>query len=165
MLNKLLPILLFHLLLCGWLLGQGPYRPLSQDTIITRPGFLGNVYLLDGKRLNLQVMQWFMTGHPAAYNNIRAATATDQLAAAGYITGSLIFLSGYLISQEDRSTGNDLMLTGSLGLGAGLLLTIVSNSFQHKAVLLYNEDVRQASEKVGWQMGIEQQGLVFRVRF
>jgi hypothetical protein len=158
-------MLWFYLLLSSYLFGQSPYRSLEQDTIITRPGFFGNVYLLDGKRLNLQVMQWFMTGHPAAYNNIRAATATDQLAAAGYITGSLIFLSGYLISQEDRSTGNDLMLTGSLGLGAGLLLTIVSNSFQHKAVLLYNEDVRQAGEKSGWRMGIEQQGLVFRIRF
>jgi hypothetical protein len=162
---RMLLLLTTGLLLAATLASQTPYRSLPQDTIVVRPGFLNNIYLLDGKRLNLQVMQWFMTDHPAPYSNIRAAAVADQLAVAGYAVGGLIFLSGYLIRQQDPSTGKNLMRTGGLGLGAGLILTIASNGFQHKAVLLYNEDIRQTTEKSGWRMGIGQQGLVLRARF
>lgn len=166
--KKLLIALAFSLFLVPVLPGQELYHHLAQDTIITRPTFFGNVYLLDGKRLNLQVMQWFMTGHPQAYDQIKVAQVTSQLAVVSFTAGGLVFLSGYLIGREDPPLGNDLMLLGGSGLGAGLLLTLVSNGYQRRAVKFYNGDIRlyhSTGKGVGLIFGLSENGLTLKASF
>jgi len=122
---------------------QSPYHELAKDTIITRPVFLGNKYLLAGKDLNLEVMQWFMLDHPKAHDNIRVAIVSDQVAAVSYTIGSLSFLTGYLVSQENKAAGRDLMLFGGGSIGVGLLFSVISGSYQRRAVELYNLDIKK----------------------
>lgn len=141
---------------------QSPYHELAKDTIITHPAFFGNIYLLDGKQLNTQVMQWFMTDHPLAHDQIRVAVVSGQMAAVSYTVGGMFFLGGFLIRQDDRAAGEDLMLMGGAGIGAGLLLTIVSGGHQRRAVQLYNEDIRrymESSARVEWQLGLTGNGV------
>ncbi|HQU59016.1 MAG: hypothetical protein KDD02_09435 [Phaeodactylibacter sp.] len=168
MVKRLFTIFTFGMLLVSHSFGQDTFHELAQDTIVTRPAFLGNVYLLDGKRINLQVMQWFMTDHPLAYDQIRGAAVTDQMAVIGYTAGGLIFLSGYLIGQQDQGTGNDLMLMGGAGLGAGFFLTLISNGYKRRAVLFYNKDIRQFHQKdknVGLKFGIGENGFTLAASF
>ncbi len=141
---------------------QGTYHELAGDTIISRPALVGNAYLLGGKRLNLQVMQWFMSGHPAAHDQIRAAVLTDQMAAVGYSIGGIIFLGGFLLAQDEQAAGGDLMRLGGIGIGSGLLLTIISSVHQKRAVQLYNEDIRRASQAtygLQWELGLGEEGV------
>ena len=91
---------------------------MAKDTIITRPILFGNAYLLDGKRLNIQVMQWIMTDHPFAHDQIRVSVVSGQMAAVGYTVGGMIFLGGLLVWQDDKAAGKDLMLMGGAGIGA-----------------------------------------------
>lgn len=146
--------------------GQSPYHELAKDTIITRPIFLGNKYLLDGKDLNLEVMQWFMLGHPKAHDNIQVAIVSDQVAAVSYTIGSLSFLTGYLVSQENKAAGRDFMLFGGGSIGVGLLFSVISGSYQRRAVELYNLDIKkehhlQQNNKVGasFQLQLSPAGL------
>lgn len=138
--------LLLSLFLCAFFVGrgQGTYRELAQDTIISRPGFLGATYLLDGKVLNLSVMDFFMKGHPAASAQIQVAQVTDQLSVACYGIGSFILLSGILVSDSNPSASRDLLFYGALGLGGGLVFHLLSNSYQRNAVEFYNHDVKAA---------------------
>lgn len=122
---------------------QSPYHELARDTIITRRIFLGNVYLLDGKKLNLEVMQWFMSEHPSAYDQIQVAVVADQAAAVSYTLGSLALLSGVLVGQDNEAAGRDLMLMGSGGIGGGLVFTLISGAYQRRAVSSYNNSIKQ----------------------
>ena len=162
MFRKLLLAIAFCCLMPLAALSQSPYHELAKDTIVTRAAFLGNAYLLDGKRLNRQVMQWFMTDHPLAHDQIRVADVSGQMAAVGYTLGGMIFLGGFLLSQDERSSGSDLMLMGGAGIGAGLLLTLISSGHQRRAVQLYNEDIKQyynSSARVEWQLGFSESGV------
>ncbi len=166
--KKLLAIPALVLLLGQLSFGQDLYHELAQDTIVTRPAFPGKVYLLDGKRLNLQVMEWFMAGHPQAHDQIRVAGVTSQLAAVSFTAGGLVFLGGYLISQEDRAAGQGLLQIGGAGLGAGFLLTLVSSSYKHRAVEAYNSDIRQyfqEKKNVQLGLGLSGKGLTLAARF
>ncbi|MCB0550233.1 MAG: hypothetical protein KDD19_21875 [Phaeodactylibacter sp.] len=149
-----------------WLLvgacSQSPYHEMAKDTIITRPILFGNAYLLDGKQLNITVMQWFMSDHPLAHDQIRVAVVSGQMAAVSYTVGGMIFLGGFLIRQDDNAAGDDLMLMGSAGIGAGLLLTLISSGHQRRAVQLYNEDIKRymdSSARVEWQLGFTGNGV------
>ncbi|MCO6475812.1 MAG: hypothetical protein J5I94_04285 [Phaeodactylibacter sp.] len=162
MVRKLLLAIALSCLLSSGAFAQSPYHELAKDTIITRPVLFGNIYLLDGKQLNIQVMQWFMTDHPMAHDQIRVAVVSGQLAAVSYTVGGMIFLGGLLIRQDDRAAGQDLMLMGGAGIGAGLLFTLVSGGHQRKAVQLYNEDIRKylnSSARVEWQVGFTGHGV------
>ncbi|MCB0560284.1 MAG: hypothetical protein H6573_33140 [Lewinellaceae bacterium] len=161
--------LLFTSILCFSLLAgalsQSPYHEMAKDTIITRPLFFGNAYLLDGKRLNIQVMQWFMTDHPLAHDQIRVSVVSGQMAGVGYTVGGMIFLGGLLVGQDDRAAGEDLMLMGGVGIGAGLLLSIISGGHQRRAVQLYNEDIKRyfnSSAGMEWHIGFSGNGLTLR---
>jgi hypothetical protein len=122
---------------------QTPYHELAKDTIITQRMLLGNVYLLDGKKMNLEVMEWFMLDHPAAHDNIQVALISDQVAAVSYTMGTLSLLTGYLISQESQAAGRDLIFLGGGGIGIGLLCSILSGAYRKRAVSLYNWDIRK----------------------
>lgn len=166
MVRKLLLTIISCCVFLFSLRSQTPYHELAKDTIVTRPVFMGNTYLLDGKKLNIQVMQWFMTDHPLAHDQIRGAVLTDQLAAVSFTIGGIIFLGGVLIRQDDQGVGEDLMLMGGAGIGAGLLFSIVSGGHQHRAVQLYNEDIKRyynPSAGVEWQFGLSGSGLTLRL--
>jgi len=137
---------------------QNTYKEIAQDTIVTLPGFLGNTYLLDGKKLNLQVMQWFMSDHPNAYSNIRAATLSDQLSVAGYTVGGVFLLSGFLVKDEDAALSRDLLLWGGIGIGSGLILQVVSLSYQKSAIRIYNDDIRRYYRKKEFSIYLEGSG-------
>ena len=143
---------------------QRTYNSISRDTIVTIPGPFGNYYLLDGKKLNLAVMQWFMTGHPDAYSQIKAANITDQLSLAGYTAGGVLLLSGVLIFGNDPNTSRDFYLYGGIAFSSGILLQIISNSHKKKAVMLYNEDVKRYW-KGSARLNLGATGIAFQVRF
>ena len=162
--------LLFTSVLCFSLFAgtfsQSPYHEMAKDTIITRPILFGNAYLLDGKRLNIQVMQWFMTDHPFAHDQIRVSVVSGQMAAVGYTVGGMIFLGGLLVWQDDKAAGKDLMLMGGAGIGAGLFFSIISGGHQRKAVQLYNEDIKRyydSSAGLEWQFGFSGKGFTLRL--
>ena len=162
MLRKLLSTVALSVAIAANAFSQSPYHELAQDTIITRPIFFGNAYLLDGKPLSLQVMQWFMTDHPLAHDQIRVAVVSDQLAAVSFTVGGIIFLGGILVRQGDQGAGEDLMLMGGAGLGGGLLFSIISGGHQRRAVQLYNEDIKRtygSSARLEWQFGFSGHGL------
>ncbi|MCO6489619.1 MAG: hypothetical protein J5I98_14485 [Phaeodactylibacter sp.] len=162
MFRKLLSSITLCFLSLAGVFSQSPYHELAKDTIITRPALFGNAYLLDGKRLNIQVMQWFMTDHPLAHDQMQVAVVSDQMAAVSYTIGGIIFLGGLLIRQDNRGTGEDLMLLGGAGIGGGLLLSIISGSHQRRAVQLYNEDIKRyynSSARVEWQFGFGEHGV------
>lgn len=168
MVRKLLLIFTCCCVLLYNLRAQTPYHELAKDTIITRPILFGNAYLLDGKTLNMQVMQWFMKDHPMAHDQIRVAVISDQLAAVSFTAGGMIFLGGILIREDNPGAGQDLMLMGGAGLGAGLLFSIISGGHQRRAVQLYNEDIRRyynSSAGLAWQLGLSGNGLTLMAGF
>ncbi len=134
---------------CIWLAasGQPTYNALAQDTIITKRGFLSNTYLLDGKRLTLEVMEFFMEGHPSAHNQIKVAQTTDQLSIVGYGFGSIFLLGGMLLNDANPGLSRDLFFYGGVGMGSGLIFQIISNNYQKNAVFLYNEGIKSQYQK------------------
>ena len=143
MFYKLLPIIILLLGLGSSVHTQVPYHELAKDTIISHRFLLGTTYLLDGKKLNLEVMRWFMIDHPQAYDHIQAALVSDQAAAIGYTIGTLSLLTGYLVSQENKAAGRDMMIIGGGSIGAGLIFTMVSRVYQKSAVQRYNKDIKK----------------------
>lgn len=163
----ILPFLWGVLLQCS-VLGQSNYHTLAQDTIITKKGLLSNAYLLDGKRLSLEVMEFFMMDNPGAYNQIKVANLTDQLSLTGYSLGSIIMLTGILLSEDNPRLSRDLYLYGGLSLGGGIIFQIVSHSYQKEAVYLYNEGIKSSYERktsVNLQWGVGEEGVGMLVRF
>ncbi|MFN7120291.1 MAG: hypothetical protein ACK4TA_26110 [Saprospiraceae bacterium] len=124
-------------------LGQSTYQSIVRDTIVTLHKFPANTYLLDGKKLNLSVMEWFMTDFSDAHDQISLAILSEQVSVASYSIGALFGLTGLLVYRQDPHLGNDLMQVGSIGLGSGIAFSIFSGTFKKRAVRLYNEDVRK----------------------
>jgi hypothetical protein len=156
------------LLLRSSAVGQSTYHSLAQDTIITKQGFLTNTYLLDGKRLSLEVMEFFMAGNPSAYNQIKVANLTDQLSLAGYSIGSILLLTGILINEDNPRLSRDLYFYGGIGLGSGIIFQIISHTYQKEAVYLYNEGIKSAYHRkssVGVYWGVGAEGAGMRIRF
>lgn len=147
--------------------GQRTYLQISQDTIVQLPGLLGKTYFLDGKKLNLSVMNWFMTDYPAAHDKIRVAVLTDQVSIVGYTLGGLFGFTGLLIQPKDAQLSNDLLKIGAVTFGAGMVLQIVSGTFQRRAVRAYNQEVLSLYkiETVGYKLHLEDNGLIFSIRF
>lgn len=139
--RKLLTLLLFMQLM-QVASGQNMYRSIASDTIITVRSFPTNIYLLDGKKLNLPVMDFFMSDCAAAHDQLRFAMLSNQLAAAGYSIGTLFGLTGLLVNRQSPQLGGNLLQIGGVGIGTGFLFQVFSNKFKKKAVRLYNEDVR-----------------------
>jgi hypothetical protein len=155
------------LVICMSLSAQTTYNQLVRDTIITHSGFLAPTYLLNGKKLNLTVMQWFMSDYPVAYDPIRAAVVSDQLSVVSYSIGGLIAVTGLLVIQTNEGLGREMLMVGGGGLGGGLILQFLSAGYQKKAVREYNQCIRNnfegKSARLEWGMGGE--GLALRVSF
>jgi hypothetical protein len=143
--------------------GQRPYNSIVQDTIIAKPGFLSTTYLLDGKALNLQVMDFFMADHPSAQAHIKIAILTDQLSFTGYGVGGLFLLTGILSRDNNSRLSKDLIRYGAITMGSGLLFQIISKNYQKNAVAFYNEGIkahyRRERNNAYLELGAGAQGL------
>lgn len=147
--------------------GQSTYQSIVRDTIIMLKSFPRNTYLLDGKKLNLSVMEWFMTDFPDAHDQINLAILTEQTGVACYSIGTLFGLTGLLVYSQDPHLGNDLLELGSIGLGTGIVFQIFSGAFKKKAVRFYNKDVQQFYQKQGNRINVkvDAQGFGVVIRF
>lgn len=159
--------LAFGMLLLWQVEGQTTYQQIARDTIVQIPGFLGKTYILDGKKLNLSVMEWFMSDYPEAHDRVRVAVVTDQLSIVSYTIGGLLCFAGVLAHGDNPSLGNDFFKAGGVGIAGGITLQIIAGSFQRKAVESYNSQVQELYKKqsVGYDLRIEDNGLTFSVRF
>lgn len=137
----LITILLFMVIQS---IAQPTYKQLAGDTIVIHDSFLNTSYLLNGKRLNPVVMEWFMSDYPEAYEAIRISNISEQISTGSYIVGSLFLLSSFLTDSETRpQLVNNLQFYGGLGLGGGILFQLVSGKARRNAVDNYNQDIRQ----------------------
>ncbi len=154
---SLLPILL----LTASLSGQTPYHQMAQDTIVRLSDFPNSAYLLNGKKLNLSVMEWFMSDYPRPHEHIRMAIFTDQLSILSYTFGGVFCLSGLLLRNEDQRLGDSLLRTGAIGLASGITFQIFSGSAQRKAVNAYNREIRAlyGDQPPGVQLRLSEQGI------
>lgn len=130
-------------------IGQNTYQNIVRDTIVTLRKFPASTYLLDGKKLNLSVMDWFMTDYPAAHDQINLSMLTEQVSVASYSIGGLFGLTGLLVNRQDPHLGNELLQIGGIGIGSGIIFHLFSAGFQKKAVRYYNEDVRKLYKGAG----------------
>ena len=121
---------------------QTTYNKIARDTIVTKPVFLGKAYLLNGKKLTLPVMEWFMSDYPSANDAIQVASTTDQLGVVAYSIGGLFALGGGLVYQQNEELGGDLLTLSGIGLGTGFLLQLVSGGYSKKAVRNYNYEIK-----------------------
>lgn len=141
--NRLiLVVLLFVISSSIGIKGQTTYNKIARDTIVTKNGFLGKVYLLNGKKLTLPVMEWFMSDYPTADDAIQAASRTDQFSVAGFSIGGLFALGGTLVYAQNKDLGKDMFTVSSIGLGTGFLLQLFSNGYKSKAVKGYNQEIK-----------------------
>lgn len=146
--------------------GQSTFRSLASDTIVRHQEFLGPGYYLDGKRLNLAVMDWFMSDYPQAREQIRLAVVSDQLSVATYAVGGLFVLSGVLVRGDDVNLSNDMLKLGILSGGAGVAFQILEVTFKKNAVQKYNEGVRAHQQAMGGlSVGVLSSGLSLGWRF
>lgn len=148
--------------------GQPTYNSLAQDTIITKRGLLSNIYLLDGKRLTLEVMEFFMADHPSAHSQIKVAQTTEQLSIVGYGLGSIFLLGGALLHDDNPGLSRDLFFYGGVGMGSGLIFQIISNNYQKNAVFLYNQGIKSQyrnKSSAALYMGTQHGKAVVLVRF
>ncbi len=154
-------------LLCTTVSGQSTYNKIVRDTIITIPGFLHNTYLLDGKKMTLPVMDWFMMDYPTAHDEINLALLTNQASIVGYTIGGLFGLSGLLIYQRDKALGGDLLQLGGIGIGAGITFQVFSGIFKRRAVRTYNQEIIHLYKKQGTalQMQLQTTEIIVQVQF
>ncbi len=147
--------------------GQSTYNQIARDTIVRIPAFLGSTYLLNGKKMNLQVMEWFMSDYPQVYDQIRLAVLSDQVSIVGYTFGGLFCLTGLLIHPEDQRLGNSMLKVGAVGIGSGITFQIISGNFQRKAVRAYNSEIKAVYQKqdMGVRLNISQDGLTLGLKF
>jgi hypothetical protein len=135
--------------------GQSTYQGIARDTIVTLRKFPTRTYLLDGKKLNLAVMDWFMTDYPAANDQIKLSILTEQASAASYSIGILFGLTGLLVNRQDPHLGGELLQIGGVGIGSGIVFHLFSASFKRKAVRYYNEDVQRLYKSEGNRLQVK----------
>ena len=121
---------------------QPNYHFLAQDTIVTLRQFPRNQYLLDGKKLNLPVMRWFMSDYPQADEQIRLAALTNQLSITGYSVGTVFLLTGLFVWEDNQPLSDELFRLGGLGFAGGILFQVLSQNYEKKAVRYYNRDIK-----------------------
>lgn len=138
-----LPKLLCIGMICCFsqLSAQSTYHQIAGDTIIAHHSFLNSSYLLNGKKLNSSVMQWFMSDFEEAYESIRISNISEQVSIGSYSIGSIFILSGLLTSAQNPRISKELKLWGLLGLSSGLAFQIVSGQYRRKAVEQYNDSI------------------------
>lgn len=141
---------------------QSTYNTIARDTIVSVPSFPGRIYLLDGKKLNLSVMDFFMRDYPVAQDQIRLAMFTDQITIIGYSVGGLFGLTGLLVHRQDQSLGNNLLKMGGISVGAGMVFHIFTGAFKRSAVRHYNAEIKgvyRAQQKASLNLRVEPNGV------
>lgn len=124
------------------LYAQSTYNQIASDTIVAHHTFLNSSYLLNGKKLNPSVMQWFMSDYGEAYENIRISNISEQISIGSYSIGSLFILSGFIVESQNPRISRELKLWGVLGLGSGIVFQVFSGRYRRKAVELYNDQIQ-----------------------
>ena len=139
-----LPELLCIGMICCFsqLSAQSTYHQIAGDTIIAHHTFLNSSYLLNGKKLNPSVMQWFMSDFEEAYESIRISNISEQVSIGSYSIGGIFLLSGILTSAQNPRVSKELKLWGLLGFGSGLVFQIISIKYRRNAVEQYNDSIR-----------------------
>ncbi len=155
------------LALCNQLLhGQPTLSTMSKDTIVARSELLSTTYLLNGKKLNLPVMQWFMSDYPEAHDNIRVSALSNQISLAGFSVGALFGFTGLLIFNQNERVGSDMLKVGAVGMGTGVAFHLISASYKRRAVRNYNRAVKKLYHASGASyFRFEQNGLGARFAF
>ncbi len=121
---------------------QSTYRQIAGDTIIARHSFLNSSYLLNGKKLNPSVMQWFMSDYEEAYEHIRISNISEQVSVGSYTIGSIFIVAGFLSSSKNPRISSELKLWGALGIGGGIVFQVVSGRYRRRAVDYYNDRIQ-----------------------
>lgn len=146
--------------------GQRPLGTLLRDTIVQVPEFLSTGYYLDGKRLNLPVMDWFMRDFEDAHIPLQGAIISDQLSVATYAAGGILLLTGALIREDNLNVSNDLISVGVLSSGAGLVFHLIELGFKRTAVERYNTNIKQRNkQRESLRVIIDQNRLKLSWRF
>ena len=144
---------------------QSTYRKIAGDTIVVTQNEFGiNVFLLDGKKLNIPVMKWFMSEYPVADSNIRWASLGNTLSKTSYGISGLFIFSGFLVDKRNKPARKDLFTLGGVIGGSGVVIQIVSEFFKIGAVQAYNDEILLFylnDNPVTWKMGAHS-GFVWR---
>ncbi len=121
---------------------QPTYNRMASDTIVAHHAFLNSSYLLNGKKMNPAVMQWFMSDYPNAYESIRISNISEQISIASYSLGSIFVLSGFIVESRNPRISQELKLWGISGLVGGIVFQVVSGRYRRKAVEQYNDQIQ-----------------------
>jgi hypothetical protein len=140
---RLPELLCITFLVCSsQLSAQSTYHQMAGDTIIAHHSFLNSSYLLDGKKLNPSVMQWFMSDFEEAYEYIRISNISEQVSIGSYTIGSIFIVAGVLSASRNPRISKELRLWGVLGLGGGIVFQVFSGRYRRRAVEYYNDQIR-----------------------
>lgn len=139
-----LPELLCIALVCCFsqLPAQSTYHQIAEDTIIAHHSFLNSSYLLDGKKLNPSVMQWFMSDFEEAYEHIRISNISEQVSIGSYTVGSIFVVAGLLSASRNPRISKELKLWGIMGIGGGMVFQVISSQYRRRAVEYYNDQIQ-----------------------
>jgi len=140
--------------------GQPTYLALASDTIIVKKSDFGtNIYLLNGKRLNLPVMKWFMSDYPNANEEIRVANLSNKLSVVGYGFGGLLVFSGIMVYERNELAGKDLLTAGGIAIGGGLFSQLFTEVFKKRAVQEYNGAIHRVYQENSLNQSLNYPGL------
>ncbi len=167
---RLSSFLCLTLWLCSFSLSAQPtYYKMAGDTIVAHHTFLNSSYLLNGKKMNPSVMQWFMSDYPEAYESIRISNISEQVSIASYSLGSIFILSGFIVESRNPRISRELQLWGITGLGGGIVFQIISGRYRRKAVEQYNDQIQyiyqNGQNPVSFQLEIIPAGIKGVVSF
>lgn len=139
------------------LIAQPTYKQLAGDTIITRQTFMNTTYLLNGRKLNPTVMEWFMADYTESYADIRISIISEQVSTGSYTAGALFLFSSVLVDESRPRIINNLRIWGGLGIGGGIIFQLISGSYRKEAVSSYNRDIKQIyrSKAGNFKMNVE----------
>ncbi|MFM9950928.1 MAG: hypothetical protein ACKV1O_23540 [Saprospiraceae bacterium] len=146
---KLFP-LLFVIALCNQILHSQPtLSSLARDTIVAKSEFLSTTYLLNGKKLTLPVMQWFMSDYPEANDQIRISALSSQVSLTGLSVGGLFGLSGLFLYQQNERIGGDMLKIGAGGITLGVAFQLLASVYKKRAAKSYNRAVKKSFHAQG----------------
>jgi len=128
---------------------QPTLSTLTRDTIVAKREFMSVTYLLNGKKLNLTVMQWFMSDYPTASSEIKIATLSTQTSVVGFGVGGLFGLSGLFLSPQNKDLSGDMMKIGITGIGVGIVFQLLAGNYKKRATKSYNRAIQNLYKSQG----------------
>ena len=142
-------MIIFVIVLTSKLYCQKQPSALARDTIVTIKRFPTNVYLLNGKKLTLPVMDWFMSDYPKARANIKVTLVSDQMSIVGYSVGGLFAITGLIAFRQNEPLGKELLKISGISIGSGLVFQVFGGTFKQKAVQAYNNAIQEQANATG----------------